>query len=213
MAALWSLLDVTRLDQTTPDWLRVAVPLVNRQRARSAAAAANYYGLFRAAELSAPVEAFTPTVRLTDDARRLVTSLTTTGPVRVKQAMSRGVSLTTASETALATSAAAAERLALDGGRSTIEANILADGAALGYYRAPSGNACPFCLMIASRGLLFPSDDAAGFEAHDNCHCEPEPVYSTDAALPPGVESARQRWDDTPGGLAEFRESLAENPL
>lgn len=213
MSSLWSLLDLTELDRTSPDWLRVAVSLVKRQHVRSAEAAANYYALFRATELSAPAEAFSAVMPSPLNVARVATSLTTTGPVRVKQAMTRGVNLATASDTALSTSAAAAERLALDGGRSAIEANIASDGAARGYYRAPSGNACAFCLVVASQGLLFATEDAAGFESHDSCHCQPEPVFSENAPYPPGVAAARQRYFETPGGLKEFRASIASDPL
>jgi hypothetical protein len=150
--------------------------LVERQNARSAQLAASYYRALRAVELGAPLTEFAPTVVLTAEAQRVVTSLTVTGPVSVKRAMSAGIALDQASETAMTNTARSAHRLALDGGRSTLTASVSADRRARGWQRVTSGKPCAFCDMLAGRGEVY-TEESAGFQAHDGCSCSAEPVY------------------------------------
>jgi len=178
MLTLWRLVDVTDLDASTPGWLRAAVPLVVRQNARSAQLAASYYRLFRSVELGVPLSEFSASVQLTAAAERVATSLTVTGPVSVKRAMSAGIPLDDAAETAMTNAARAAHRLALDGGRSTLTAAVADDSRAAGWRRVTSGDPCSFCAAIADRGVVF-SEDAADFAAHDGCSCSAEPVYES----------------------------------
>lgn len=103
--------------------------------------------------------------------------------------------------------AAAAERVALNGGRGTIFALADSDPRVIGWVRiSTTGTPCGFCAMLISRGLalkglgkkqysLYGSKASAtgktsdapsvvdglaeeGDLYHDNCHCEALPVYS-----------------------------------
>lgn len=172
---LWQLLDPVDLDRTVATWLRAVVPVVQRQNELSARLAANYYSAFRQVELGAPIQVLP---QLTAGTERVVTSMTVTGPVRIKSAAARGVQLARAAETAFTTSAGAAQRLALDGGRSTIQYNLANDNDAVGWERVTSGNSCDFCAAIADRGVVF-KEDTADFAAHDNCSCASQPVFAT----------------------------------
>jgi hypothetical protein len=207
MLAAWGLLDPKDLDRTVARWTRVAIPIVSQQRASSAALAGGYMSAFRALELGPG--AFQPTLAGASDRAALLTSLTVTGPATIKLAMSRGVTLERAIGIAQATSAAAAMRHALNGGRGTILASVQADTAALGWARATSGNACAFCEMLASRGPVY-GEESADFQAHDNCACTAEPVYDRETEWTPGARAARELWDRT-GSLNEFRRALAES--
>jgi len=216
MVPLWSLLDPTAVDDTLARWLRAVVPVVRRQNEVSAQLAANYYRLFRQAEIGAP---FTPSVVLTAEAERVVASMSATGPARLKAATGRGLFLDEATDLALSTSSSAAQRLALDGGRSTLIRAIDTDSSALGYQRVASGDPCHFCLMLLSRGPVYGSEASAGFEAHDRCSCTAEPVFDRNTAPAPGAEAAQERWQEATQGLSggdalnAFRVSLAESPL
>lgn len=216
MVPLWRLLDPSDIDNTLTGWLRAVVPVVQRQNLASAQLAANYYRLFRAAEVGTPLET---SVEMSADAERIIASMSSTGPARLKAATGRGVALEEAAETAFSTSASAAQRLTLDGGRSTLIEAVRTDDAALGYQRVASGDPCHFCLMLLSRGPVYGSEATAGFEAHDRCSCTAEPVFDRNTAPAPGAEAALARWREATDGLSgseamnAFRVSLAESPL
>ncbi|MFD7259327.1 hypothetical protein [Streptomyces sp. NPDC059874] len=79
--------------------------------------------------------------------------------------------------------AAAAERIAMNGGRSTVWNHAQRDRRALGYIRlSRSGTPCGWCAMLISRGPVYRSRSSAeyadGDKYHDNCHCYAEPVFS-----------------------------------
>ncbi|MEU6572297.1 hypothetical protein [Streptomyces sp. NPDC046805] len=79
--------------------------------------------------------------------------------------------------------AAAAERVALNGGRSAIWNHMSRDRRVLGYIRlSRTGTPCGWCAMLISRGPVYRSVKSAEFadgdKYHDNCHCYAEPVFS-----------------------------------
>ncbi|MFF8845507.1 hypothetical protein ACF08N_22735 [Streptomyces sp. NPDC015127] len=79
--------------------------------------------------------------------------------------------------------AAAAERVAMNGGRSTVWNHASRDRRAIGYIRlSRTGTPCGWCAMLISRGPVYRSEASAtyadGDKYHDNCHCYAEPVFS-----------------------------------
>ncbi|WP_236246475.1 hypothetical protein [Streptomyces sp. CC210A] len=79
--------------------------------------------------------------------------------------------------------AAAASRVAMNGGRSTTWNHMNRDRRALGYVRlSRTGTPCGWCAMLISRGVSYKSEAAATFRDgdlyHDRCHCYAEPVFS-----------------------------------
>jgi len=176
MVAVWPLLDPERLDQTFPDWLATAQVLVGASRAQSATLAANYVATFRTLEIGQRADV--TTLAAVPPAKALATSLLVTGPVAIKAAVGRGKPRTAAAETAMATSAAAAMRHALNGGRETIIRAVSADKRARGWHRVTSGRACPFCASLTGQVFSGPAD----FRAHDHCSCSVEPLYIPNAA-------------------------------
>ncbi len=192
MFAAWSILDPENIDATMADWLQVAVPLIQQQRRVSATLAANYLAAYRTAEVGLSGAGFVPILASDAPVEQLITSLVTTGPVRIKKAMSAGRSLDQAVASARATSAGAAERHALNGSRETIAATGGADRSVIGFARATSGSPCPFCAMMAGRGPVYKSRDSAQLnrldrlKPHDSCNCTIEAVYHRDADWPAG---------------------------
>ncbi|GAB3209794.1 hypothetical protein GCM10027294_25610 [Marinactinospora endophytica] len=88
-----------------------------------------------------------------------------------------------------------AERHARDAGRQAMVDAARHDPRALGYARRLTGDySCAFCTMLASRGPVYRSADAAlirhegrgrnarptGEPFHDNCDCEVVPVFDRD---------------------------------
>ncbi|MFF7021414.1 hypothetical protein ACFY97_10400 [Streptomyces klenkii] len=81
--------------------------------------------------------------------------------------------------------AAAASRVAMNGGRSSTWRHMRKDGRALGYVRlSRSGTPCGWCAMLISRGPVYKSRESALFDDgdkyHDNCACYAMPVWSRD---------------------------------
>lgn len=176
MRAIWPLLKGNDLDGSFDRWLTAAMPIVQGQRTTAAKTAASYLSTFKQLELGTKATR-SPIALATDLAtNELATSLLVTGPISVKRAMTRGVPLIRALSVAEASSAAAAMRHAIDGGRDTILATTAADSQAVGWERVASGNACAFCQMLAGRGAVY-TEDSGDFASHDGCNCSAEPVY------------------------------------
>ncbi|MFJ3907474.1 VG15 protein [Streptomyces vinaceus] len=79
--------------------------------------------------------------------------------------------------------AAAAGRVAMNGGRSTTWNHMRRDGRALGYVRlSRTGTPCGWCAMLISRGVAYKNALTAQFKDgdlfHDHCHCYAEPIFS-----------------------------------
>lgn len=191
--ASWALLDPGDLDGSVGRWLDVTVPLVVRQRRQSVRLAGRYLQAFRAIEAGL-TDRWVPVLDVPDELDAIITSLTVTGPVAIKQQVAKLVPAETASSAAQAKAAAAAMRHALNGGRESIIRSVRADTKALGWARVVSGRPCAFCAMLASRGPVYRAE-TVGFQAHDNCSCSAEPVYRADAPWPPGSRRYAELWE------------------
>lgn len=164
MATAWRLIDPTNLDGTAGGWLSVSEGIIAGQRAASSALAANYWRAFRLIELRSGK--FSPVMANPADPTAVRTSLLVTGPYRLKAAMAAGTPLARAVDVAKASSAAAAMRHALNGGRDTLTASSQADPRSSHLERIISATACDFCAA---------ADVEDGF--HDGCGCTVEPVF------------------------------------
>ncbi|MER8116281.1 hypothetical protein [Streptomyces sp. NPDC094031] len=81
--------------------------------------------------------------------------------------------------------AAAASRVAMNGGRSSNWTHMSRDRRALGYVRlSRTGTPCGWCAMLISRGPVYKSEKSAlfndGDKYHDHCHCYAMPVWNRD---------------------------------
>lgn len=173
IADLWRrLVDPTDLDGSTAAFLRAVTPLVDQNRDGSARLAAGFYGALRSSEVGPT--GFVPALPSAPEPTALVTSLTVTGPVRVKLAMAAGRPLDRAMRKAEVSVAGAAMRHALAGGRETLLGSVRSDRAAKGWERVTSGAACEFCSELADSGPFYGD---VGFDAHDHCSCSAAPVF------------------------------------
>jgi len=214
LRSVWGLLDPADLDATFQRWLRVAVPVVQMNRAASERLATAYLAAFRMAELGT-LEGLPVVLASPVDVKAVTTSMLVTGPWSVKKAMTSGVDLARAVDVAEARSSAAAMRHVLDGGRDTIVGIVAADQQALGWARSASAKSCGFCAMLASRGPDYRSKASAKFKSHDGCRCGAEPVYHETAEWPANSERYRELWDEHAAGsgrdaLNNFRRALAD---
>lgn len=95
-------------------------------------------------------------------------------------------------EDALSRLSGTLQRSVFDGARNTIVANVRNEEGAR-WARYASANACEFCALMAIRGAVYGSEETAGAEYHDNCHCIAVEVRPGRAYEPaPHVE----QWDE-----------------
>lgn len=112
----------------------------------------------------------------------------------------------------------------LKAGRETVVNVSTQSRVYVGYGRVVDGNACDFCLMLATRNN-YVSEDSAGFEAHRSCACSPEPVsdgWSPSPEALQGYEDFKEKisgdsWDSNEDDVmsqAEYKpegENIKEN--
>jgi hypothetical protein len=110
--------------------------------------------------------------------------------------------------------AVAADKLVMDQGRDTIINEVKSDPEAKGWARVPHPDqsltgTCAFCLMLASRGAMYKTKASAKFQAHDRCHCTPEPQFSNHYEPTATVRAAQKLWEDSTKGLSGREARLA----
>lgn len=164
--------------------------------------------------------------------RAAVASLTATGPAKVREELERLESredagrgrlddtdfladLNDAMTNAGVTSAGAADREALRGGRDLISQASRADRRVRGWARVTDGGPCAFCAMLASRGAIYRSEAEAFFRGrdgateipedpdellklekyHNNCHCQVVPIYNRNDFLTPEARQLSKDWE------------------
>ncbi|GAA0967430.1 hypothetical protein [Actinocorallia libanotica] len=106
-----------------------------------------------------------------------------------------------AHEEAGARQAAAAERVAMNGARSTLWSHMNKDQKAIGYVRlSRTGTPCGWCAMLISRGPAYKSEKSATFadgdRYHDNCHCYAMPVFSREQWRESDLFAMSRRYSD-----------------
>ncbi|MEJ8652747.1 hypothetical protein WKI65_32965 [Streptomyces sp. MS1.AVA.3] len=160
------------------------------------------------------------------------TSLVVTGPVHARQRLAEAEraagagrlddaefldELDVLMRDAGATAAAAADREVLRGGRDLLHRASAADPRTVGWARVTDADPCAWCAMLASRGAVYRSRDAAQLKGHAGrnappvdpedlekyhnlCHCQVVPIYSRTDWLPEQGEVFRELWDEATEG-------------
>lgn len=92
--------------------------------------------------------------------------------------------------------------------RSVYMGSAIADPAAGGWQRQTDGDACGFCVMLASRGTVY-SESSADFASHDRCGCTAVIAWSgREVPVKPYTPSKRSISD---ADRARAREWIAAN--
>jgi len=189
---LWSLLPVDDMDVRRPDWQAAMAPLLADSRSRSQQIANGYYRSFSQAETGLFRDI--PPVGVPFDRDRLLTTLDITGPARFKSLVGRGFDPSRAWQTAGTAVAGASARLTLEAGREEIDVQVRRDPKTRGWQRIASGDACPFCMMLVSRGPVY-KEQTAQFQSHDACQCTAEPVFTAAGEWTDQARQARDQWN------------------
>jgi len=174
---MWSVVDPADLSGTINVFAEAAAILAGQGFDQSAAAAAQYYSLFRRVETgagSAVVVARRPGIEL------LAGELRGAALKGILDARRAGRSIGDAKTNGLVRTIGTLSKLVLAGGRQTITTAVQDDRKALGWGRVTGGDPCTFCRMLASKGPVYKSERSAEFDAHDHDACTPEPLFSDD---------------------------------
>ncbi|MBM6699914.1 hypothetical protein H7U32_06255 [Bifidobacterium pullorum subsp. saeculare] len=85
---------------------------------------------------------------------------------------------------------ASMERWVKQGGRDTITRNVERDPRKPRFARVPQGPTCGWCIMLASRGWVYSSAEAAGElrKYHNDCNCEIVPSWGKDKPIVEGYD-------------------------
>lgn len=162
-------------DQSFGSLIQAAIPLVNVYHRSSATLAGAYYQAFRRAE-RIPGDV-TSRIPVPVPPEQIARSMYATGQATAREALAAGRSAEQARRSALVATSGAVTRHVLAGGRETILETAATDEQALGWARVTDSAPCPFCLMLASRGPVYKTEQTADFQAHGHCGCGAEPVY------------------------------------
>lgn len=92
------------------------------------------------------------------------------------------------------------QKMVVDTGRNTLIAAIEADRKARGWAREARPDGCYFCAMLSTRGVVYKTEQTAGFEPHNNCHCIPVPLFADHYEPPAHVRQWEQIYRDSTRG-------------
>ena len=232
------LVDFQNIDSSALEFAKQAAPLVMKARYASELLTRDYVKAFDAVENpnhDPKLLADLPSdgIDAVDVAGQVATAVRASMKISVRHGADEGAAL----EAGKAAATGKARKLAGDGGRSVLTQFVDKGLGPVGYARVVDADPCPFCAMLASRGVSytglmpdgaglyrtdsFRSSDArfAGdgrFKVHDNCDCTLEPVYKIDGKikLPGNGDELAKEWaeiasgrDDPMGAWRRWRES------
>lgn len=215
------LIDWGNIEASAEDFARAAAVDVARNRERSRAASVDYLRAFRLVEApSSPEPIEEPEeIEVSDLARELMVAARASLLAMSK----KGYSEQDALERAEQVVGAKATKLVADGGRRVIENEVRRGNGPVGYARVPDADPCPFCAMLASRGIYYGGEETPGallyrsdsfessdvrfvgdgeFKVHDGCCCGLEPVYMRDGKidLPSNGNELAREWAEVAAG-------------
>lgn len=175
---LWSRLDVSDLDRSTPYWLAGNLRAVRQRNAESQRLANVYLSEYRYAEIGQRLDG------TVDGGGIAALSLQSAGPIRVKKLIAGGMAPGEALDYARTKFEGAAARQALMGGRMAIARGAQSDRRAIGWRRVTDGNPCAFCALLAGRGPVYKARNVSvvrgdSLRYHGHCGCTAEVVYGT----------------------------------
>lgn len=205
-----------QLERTVAVWMRLMVALIEREHKTSYNLTKSYYPEFRKLELPGGPK-FTVPAEMKVNRDQVFTSLRVTGPIALQKKLTEVKQLEMSPElekafiddamdSAAKTSAAAAVRQSLAGGRDLMRDAAGSDKAALGWARVTQDNPCYFCAMLASRGFVYGADafedsdvlftGGGRAKVHDGCQCTMEPTFKRGSKMPGRGEDFSQLWAD-----------------
>lgn len=167
LGAFWLTLDGLGADETRDALLDVVPVLVAAYGDTAAAIAADYYDDLR--DAAGVRGRFTATLADNVDFDTIAS--------RVRWSVSPLYSAAPDRAATLGRLAQNVDELALRPGRDTIAVSTGRDPARARWARVPVGKTCAFCLVTASRGAVYGSEESAGRKYHGDCDCTATPFW------------------------------------
>ncbi len=174
---------------SSPDYLRVVAALVAQYQGGAISLARDYYGDMR--EQAGVRSAFRPPT-------------ISPAPERAIQAYIGKATeeLGTLSADYERQVAEFAKNLAVSAGTDELFAAKNADPERVRWARVTRPQACSFCLMLASRGAVYRTEDTATFRPHKTCRCDVEMAWSTSSYEPAAhIRAAQHLWSESTAGV------------
>jgi hypothetical protein len=166
VAKAWASLDIADLGGSLPNFRLLVAAIVRRYGLAAGTLAVRFYQDRRRA--AGVTSAFTPRPAPLPPLQQVAATVDW-----VTRSLWSATPDTTSAQTALDVSTS---RLVLDVGRQTVTDNAARDRHARGWARVTEPGACAFCLMLATRGVVY-KEQTADFRSHNNCECHAEPVF------------------------------------
>jgi hypothetical protein len=205
-------------------WLRQLAALVERARHAAVATAEEGYNEVRTAVLGEVPPYRLPAIDF-EVTKAMRNTLFVTSVGRMRHLYASGMTPAQAHRNAFPQLAGVVTKQTADAAREAVTQATRDDSEAVGWARVTRPKACAWCLMLASRGAVYHSEqDAArvtggergrtrgtqakGNEYHDDCRCFAVPVFAGEQGLPELNRKMAEAWSNSTVGLGG-KEALA----
>jgi hypothetical protein len=203
--ATWGLLNLRDIRSSWPTVRTALAALIRDQFAQSAQAGAAYFREARSAAgivtLGEPAP-FTAALPAAPVQELITATLDSTGPYALLARIKQGQDVAEAAQKAGVVMSGAASRLILNGARQAVLQSVQADSKAVAWMRVTASDPCAFCAMLASRGAVYKTEQAAGFLAHSACRCQAQAVFSKNDARALRDNDLAAQWKQATRGLS-----------
>lgn len=199
--AVWGLLDLREVRSSWPA-VRTALAALVRDGFTTAAREALAY--YEQARLAAGVAEELPPLSIPElpSGDLITATLDSTGPYTLLAKIKAAEPVQQAAQSTGVRLSGAASRLILNGARQAVLTSVDSDAKAVGWMRVTASDPCAFCAMLAGRGAVYKSAQAAGFLAHNHCRCEAAPCWSKEDAKALRNGPLAQQWQEATAGYS-----------
>ena len=176
---VWPALDFTRLDATYPVWASSVEQVVRHYEDDSIDRTRQYMETFYSREgIKGRPAPYVLVPRAPQE--QLDALLHSQAVASIKKSTAMGSPLVQTLDRTFSTTSMSMVRVVRDRSREYVRQTSLTDDRLGGWSRVGTGDTCPFCRLLISRGAVY-SEETVRFASHLNCNCEVQPSYSDQA--------------------------------
>ena len=229
LALLGAKFDLDRIDESALTFARQAAPVMLAGREHSADLTKTYLEAFHAVETAGDDLVAPPDLDVRDsyDVEAALAELLQTVISVAKSLVGRGYDYERTRAGVEKAVTGRTTRVVADAGRALVENEVRRGQGAVGYARVVDADPCPFCSMLASRGVYYAGKEQPGaqlyrsdsfgaanarfvgdgeFKVHDGCQCTLEPVYYRNDGsfhLPGNGDELAREWAQVAAGAPD----------
>lgn len=176
---VWPALDFTRLDATYPVWASSVEQVVRHYEDDSIDRTRQYVETFYSHEgITGRPAPYVLVPRASQE--QLDALLHSQAVASIKKSTAMGSPLVQTLDRTFSTTSMSMVRVVRDRSREYVRQTSLTDDRLGAWGRIGTGDTCPFCSMLISRGAVY-SEQSVRFASHLNCNCEVAPAYGDQA--------------------------------